>query len=304
MIHYQVVCGFFRHNRRFFFVMPRCAVLLVALSSCLPVVAMTNQVALFTGFNASSGAGMDVLEAKLSQAGIPNYLGRVFEWTEQQDAFDWIQGLEEERSTLVIIGHSFGGNSALQLANDFLKPIQLDVDLTIQVDSVANFGSGWNDLVPTNVDVAISYYQIATSFFEPQGEDNVQGATNINAEVLFNDTSITHTSIDNDSRLHTLISQHVMDNLNFQNGDYNGDGSVDALDYAVWTDSFGSTVNLAADGNSNGTIDAADYTVWRDNASTASATIVPEPSSFLLAALSVALMQCTCSHRKSSSRKV
>src|SRR5262249_39970448 len=30
-------------------------------------------------------------------------------------------------------------------------------------------------------------------------------------------------------------------------GDYNGDGIVDAADYTVWTDSLGSTTNLAAD---------------------------------------------------------
>jgi glucosylceramidase len=48
-------------------------------------------------------------------------------------------------------------------------------------------------------------------------------------------------------------------------GDYDGNGVVDAADYLVWSNSFGSTSQLSADGNSNGVVDAADYTVWRDH---------------------------------------
>jgi hypothetical protein len=46
-------------------------------------------------------------------------------------------------------------------------------------------------------------------------------------------------------------------------GDYDGSGSVDQLDYAVWRASFGSTTNLRADGNGDGRIDIVDYVVWR-----------------------------------------
>ncbi|MBB6431585.1 PEP-CTERM sorting domain-containing protein [Algisphaera agarilytica] len=64
-------------------------------------------------------------------------------------------------------------------------------------------------------------------------------------------------------------------------GDYNGNGVVDAADYTVWQDSFGSTADLRADGNDNGVVDAADYTLWQDNfgaESAAAAGTVPEPS--------------------------
>ena len=77
-------------------------------------------------------------------------------------------------------------------------------------------------------------------------------------------------------------------------GDYNGDGTVNAPDYNVWRDTFGSTVELAGDGNGNGVIDAADYNVWRDNFGTGVAA-VPEPTNLvmLMMAMSVAFL-----HRK------
>ena len=48
-------------------------------------------------------------------------------------------------------------------------------------------------------------------------------------------------------------------------GDYNGDGIVDAADYTVWRDSLGSTTALAADGDNNHVIDQADYDIWKTN---------------------------------------
>jgi hypothetical protein len=53
-------------------------------------------------------------------------------------------------------------------------------------------------------------------------------------------------------------------------GDYDGNGTVDAADYVVWRKYFGLSTaqqsnNENADGNLNGTIDAADYAVWRNN---------------------------------------
>ena len=53
-------------------------------------------------------------------------------------------------------------------------------------------------------------------------------------------------------------------------GDYNGNGSVEPTDYAVWKSSFGDTVaaGSGADGNGNGLVDTADYAVLRDNMGT------------------------------------
>ncbi|MEM9914747.1 MAG: PEP-CTERM sorting domain-containing protein [Planctomycetota bacterium] len=70
-------------------------------------------------------------------------------------------------------------------------------------------------------------------------------------------------------------------------GDYNGNGVVDAADYTVWADNFGSMIDLDADGNGNGVVDAADYTIWADNFGTGApasqgAGAIPEPSSLAL----------------------
>ena len=47
-------------------------------------------------------------------------------------------------------------------------------------------------------------------------------------------------------------------------GDYNGNGVVDAADYTVWRNTLGG-INLAADGNRDGVIDDLDYAVWKGN---------------------------------------
>ncbi|MGL4514857.1 MAG: cytochrome c peroxidase [Lacipirellulaceae bacterium] len=84
-------------------------------------------------------------------------------------------------------------------------------------------------------------------------------------------------------------------------GDYDGNGVVDASDYALWVAGYGGSG--AADGNGDGLVNAADFTVWRDNLgrtwtslSTSLATVTtrdgsfetPEPSSVALMAIALA----------------
>jgi prepilin-type processing-associated H-X9-DG protein len=47
-------------------------------------------------------------------------------------------------------------------------------------------------------------------------------------------------------------------------GDYDFDGNIDVSDYDQWKSSFGSTIDLGADGSGNGVVDAADYVLWRN----------------------------------------
>lgn len=48
-------------------------------------------------------------------------------------------------------------------------------------------------------------------------------------------------------------------------GDYDGSTVVDAGDYQIWKQTFGSELDLRADGNGDGKVNLADYSVWRDN---------------------------------------
>jgi T5SS/PEP-CTERM-associated repeat protein len=75
------------------------------------------------------------------------------------------------------------------------------------------------------------------------------------------------------------------------NGDYNGNGVVDAADYVVWRETRNqSGAGLAADGNGNGTVDAADYDYWRSRfgnvvapgLGAVSTAAIPEPATLTL----------------------
>jgi hypothetical protein len=77
-------------------------------------------------------------------------------------------------------------------------------------------------------------------------------------------------------------------------GDYNDDGVVDAVDYTVWRNNFGTAFDLNGNGDENGdsegTVDEADYTWWKSNygssplgAGGLSSIHVPEPSGIVLA---------------------
>jgi hypothetical protein len=152
----------------------------------------------FRGFNAPVGtSGMDNLEAHLVAAfggnPVQPFSTAVFNWTDQQQAFDFI-GDFTDVDCLVLAGHSFGANSAIELTTNFLEPAGIPVDLLVQFDSVgAN-----DDVLPAGVALGFNYHQVSTGIFEPQGESNVQDSTNVYVEDDYSvsDSDITHTQID------------------------------------------------------------------------------------------------------------
>lgn len=76
-------------------------------------------------------------------------------------------------------------------------------------------------------------------------------------------------------------------------GDYDRDNDVTLADYQAWASTFGGAVSRfsGADGNGDGMVDAADYAIWRDSYSppVAEAGAVPEPAGSMLMFLVVAL---------------
>jgi len=95
--------------------------------------------------------------------------------------------------------------------------------------------------------------------------------------------------------LNQLIVDTVPDPGGGLQGDYNGNGTVDAADYTVWRNTLNSNDDLRADGDNSGMVDAADYGIWKTHfgesasvGSSASSAAVPEPASCALL-LTVAL---------------
>jgi hypothetical protein len=83
-------------------------------------------------------------------------------------------------------------------------------------------------------------------------------------------------------------------------GDYNQNGSVDAADYIIWRNTFGSATELAGDGDSSGVVGPADREYWKarfgnSEATSAMGTQLPEPSA---AVMVVAIVGLLLTHRR------
>lgn len=83
-------------------------------------------------------------------------------------------------------------------------------------------------------------------------------------------------------------------------GDYNNDGLVDAVDYAVWRDNFGQPAGTLPNDVDGGVIGEAQYDTWAANygaAASSSAAAVPEPSALLVCVALAALSATNATRR-------
>ena len=119
---------------------------------------------LFNGLSARLGGpgstGMDQLEEKLTDA-FGNDLSRpfsaeVFEFYEGREALEFINEFNRH-SCLILIGHSAGGDAAIQLASDLTGDVG-SVALLIQLDSVGLADSH----LPDRVERGVNYFQRST----------------------------------------------------------------------------------------------------------------------------------------------
>jgi len=92
-------------------------------------------------------------------------------------------------------------------------------------------------------------------------------------------------------------------------GDYNGNGTVDAADYTVWRDNLGLTGNATpsdGDGTGDGNVTSEDYEYWKTRFGTGAGggalvgTAVPEPSSLTLFIFGALATVCSARRRASA----
>lgn len=98
-----------------------------------------------------------------------------------------------------------------------------------------------------------------------------------------------------------LIYTYRFDIINTPLGDYNFDGLVDAQDYSVWREDYGSTTRGEADGNGDGVVNEADLQVWLDSygavlAEDSAPGATPEPGALSLMLL-LPLLARRCRNR-------
>ena len=173
-------------------------------------------VVLMTGFNPSSNPGLAILNAKLQTAfgSLPGFASQVFTFGNLSSAFNFVQANGGASAQVVLVGHSFGAEGTFRLTESFLDPAGIFPALCIPLDLVSQsnpFGLS-RPTAPAAISRVLSYYQISTGFFEPGGSRQINGADrNLNAEVLFGDTAITHTSIDCDERVHQRIINRIQE---------------------------------------------------------------------------------------------
>jgi hypothetical protein len=152
-----------------------------------------------------------------------------------------------------------------------------------------------------SVQIEAPLFQIVEAGYKARGGLNskLAGASNITGNLGRADIRL---QVDNDGELYVLSKADGMIRAivgpERLPGDYDYDGNVDAADYDMWKNSFGTTVPVAglwADGNKDSVVNAADYTIWRNYLSAvgaaASTSQVPEPATaglWLLAAITLA----------------
>ena len=181
--------------------------------------------------------------------------------------------------------------------NDHADPGLFDPDRAMKIRYDID-GSGTTFVDPPSYTLTIDD-QLVT--WNDEEEDNAwvvnsttfEFAPGINVLSFFTDASATSTGTASGTG-NVYIDNLVITNNDLEplaadnNGDYNGDGTVNAADYTVWADTLGDSVEsgTGADGNSDGVVGPDDYQVWVANfgttAATAGAQSVPEPSCLIL----------------------
>lgn len=168
-------------------------------------------------FEGKSGEGLQSLAQEFDATfAAQNVNGRVFPWDQESAAADFARSLNHS-DELVVVGHSFGGDSALEFANT-LTPGR-PIDLLVTIDSACVLCPG-GTVKPENVLQEVELYHTPNAGDNPLVPPFLERLSNpdqsINVTDLFNEPNnrsclndiggtVTHTNISSSACVHQMI---------------------------------------------------------------------------------------------------
>jgi hypothetical protein len=168
-------------------------------------------------FQGKSGEGLQALGQEFDTTFASQHVsGRVFPWDQESAAADFVHSLNR-LDELVVVGHSFGGDSALQFANT-LTPGR-PIDLLVTIDAACVLCPG-GTAKPADVLQEVELYHTPNAGDSPLVTPFLERLSNpdqsINVTDLFNEPNngnclsdiggtVTHTNISNSACVHQMI---------------------------------------------------------------------------------------------------
>jgi pimeloyl-ACP methyl ester carboxylesterase len=168
-------------------------------------------------FQGKSGEGLQSLAQEFDTAFAAQHVsGRVFPWDQESAAADFVRSLNR-LDELVVVGHSFGGDSALEFANT-LTPGR-PIDLLVTIDAACVLCPG-GTAKPADVLQEVELYHTPNAGDSPLVPPFLERLSNpdqsFNVTDLFNEPSnqgclndvggtVTHTNISNSTCVHQMI---------------------------------------------------------------------------------------------------
>ena len=168
-------------------------------------------------FQGKSGEGLQSLAQEFDAMFAAQHVsGRVFPWDQESAAADFVRSLNR-LDELVVVGHSFGGDSALEFANT-LTPGR-PIDLLVTIDAACVLCPG-GTVKPADVLQEVELYHTPNAGDSPLVPPFLERLSNpdqsFNVTDLFNEPSnqgclndvggtVTHTNISNSACVHQMI---------------------------------------------------------------------------------------------------
>ena len=168
-------------------------------------------------FQGKSGEGLQSLAQEFEATFTAQHVtGRVLPWDQESAAADFVRSLNR-LDELVVVGHSFGGDSALEFANTLTPGRPIDLLVTIDAACVQCPGG---TVKPADVLQEVELYHTPNAGDNPLVPPFLERLSNpdqsINVTDLFNEPNnrtclndiggtVTHTNISNSACVHRMI---------------------------------------------------------------------------------------------------